>query len=252
MRILTVTLVSGLLAAATLGSCGGRQALYENPPPTPETGGTSGTSVAGTSGTSVAGTSGRISALPSCVASITFADGSTHGLAPGPHNRVFFEPLLVDAAPTVNYAMQTVFARPTLSMPADFAIAPASVKADPSSGVELDPWLAELALLPTGCSPASLLGHTVTVRLLWRLDGAIGNVPGHGVYLGTYLQGAPVAYTDARVTTTRTLNTLTPITLTRQFTDSADGIEGVFFRAYLLGGDGDTPTTIHVDSITWQ
>jgi hypothetical protein len=283
------------LATATIASCGGRQALFQNPPPTPgaatgdgtstaggggtseggasgtsaagttgastagsggtSAAGSSGTSAAGSGGTSVAGSSGTSvtgSGLPDCVKSITFEDGATHGLALGPHNHVFFDPLWVDHAPTMNYAMQTVFPRPTLSMPADFAIAPASVKPDPSSGVALDPWLAELALLPAGCQPASLFGHAVTVRLLWRLDGAIGNVPGHGVFLGSYSNGEPVAYADARATTDRTLNTLTPITLTHKFADPAEPIEGIFFRAYLLGSDSDTPTTIHVDSITWQ
>jgi len=90
------------------------------------------------------------------------------------------------------------------------------------------------------------------VKLIWLLDGTLGNVPGHGLYLGTYANGSPVAYADAQVTTTRTLNTLAPITLTHQFTNATDGAEGIFFRAYLLGGDGETPTTIHVDSITWQ
>jgi hypothetical protein len=106
--------------------------------------------------------------------------------------------------------------------------------------------------MPPGCQPGSLAGRQVTVKLIWLLDGAIGNVPGHGVYLGTYAAGAPVAYADAEATTMRTLNTLAPITLTHTFTSATDGVEGVFLRAYLLGSDGETATTIHVESITWR
>jgi hypothetical protein len=186
-----------------------------------------------------------------CAWTITFADGTTHGLVIGPHNHVFLDPT-IDTAPTKNYATQTVFSGPTLALPADFAVAPSTIAPSPSSGTALDPWLGELMLLPAGCQPGSLVGRTVTVKLIWLLDGTLGNVPGHGLYLGTYANGSPVAYADAQVTTTRTLNTLAPITLTHQFTNATDGAEGIYFRAYLLGGDGETPTTIHVDSITWQ
>jgi hypothetical protein len=193
-------------------------------------------------------------ALPTgggCAATIAFANGTTGGLALGPQNHAFLSPM-IDAAPTENYEMQTVFSGATLSLAADFAVAPSSVTPSLASGTALDPWLGELALLTTGCAPGSLVGKKVTVNMIWLLDGAIGNVPGHGLYLGTYANGAPVAYADAQATTTRTLNTLAPVALTHEFTSATDGAEGVFLRAYLLGGDGETATTIHVESITWQ
>jgi hypothetical protein len=218
----------------------------------PQDGGPAGGGGAGGSGGSTAGAGGDGgSSAGGCPATITFADGATHGLAVGPHNHAFLDPM-VDTSPTKNYSMQTVFAGPTLSIPADFAIAQSTITPSPASGTLLDPWLAELALLPAGCQPGSLVGKKVTVKMIWLLDGAIGNVPGHGLYLGTYSNGAPVAYADAEVTTMRTLNTLAPITLTHTFTSTTDGAEGIFFRAYLLGGDGETPTTIHVESISWQ
>lgn len=193
-------------------------------------------------------------ALPTgggCAATITFTNGTTRGLALGPHNHAFLAPM-IDAVPTENYEMQTVFAGATLSMAADFAVAPSSVTPSPTSGTALDPWLGEIALLPAGCTPGSLVGKKVTVNMIWLLDGAIGNVPGHGLYLGTYANGTPVAYADAQATTTRTLNTLASVALTHEFTSATDGAEGVFLRAYLLGGDGETATTINVESITWQ
>jgi hypothetical protein len=152
-----------------------------------------------------------------------------------------------------NYAGQQVFAGPTLSVPADFAIAlDPSLVGNPSPGPKLDPWLGELSLLPTGCHPGSLIGRRVRVTVLWLLNGAIGNVPQHGIYLGSYQQDLPVAYPDAQAITTRTVNSLAPVELTHTFTDANDGSEGLFLRAYLLGQDGETPTTFHVQSIVWE
>jgi hypothetical protein len=88
--------------------------------------------------------------------------------------------------------------------------------------------------------------------MLWLLDGAIANFPQNGIYLGSYQQGLPVAYPDAEAITARTLNTLTPIELTHTFTAASDGSEGIFIRAYLLGQDGDTATTFHIQSIVWE
>ena len=74
----------------------------------------------------------------------------------------------------------------------------------------------------------------------------------NGVYLGSYHQGAPVAYEDAQAITTRTLNALAPTELIHTFASADDANDGLFLRVYLLRKDGETPTTFHVESIAWE
>jgi hypothetical protein len=192
----------------------------------------------------------------SCPASVDFRDGTVGGLALGPHNHTFASPAVVPG-PVTNYADQTVFQGPALSVLANFSQAPSSaLGVDPTSGTALDPWLGELSLIPGGCQPASLDGRTVRVRLLWRLNGAIGTVPGHGIFLGSYANGAPVAYADAAIASPndaandsmRTLNTLNPVELTHTF---GAGEDNAWLRMYLVGSEGEIPTTVYIESITW-
>lgn len=194
-----------------------------------------------------------------CPATITLTDGMMGGIAFGPNNHGFTN-LSVDANAVTNYSGQVVFDTPSLSMNANFAIAPSNALAlDPSSGAALDPWLGEVALLPAGCAPASLAGQRVRVRVLWRLGGAIGGVPGHGVFLGTSQGGAPTSYADATVAfptgakdgPTRTVNSLDAVELTHTFAAGEDASEGVFLRAYLLEENYQLPTTFYIGSIEW-
>jgi hypothetical protein len=178
----------------------------------------------GTAGGGGGGDSGRGGASGSggsavCPHGVDFRDGTLGGLVLGPHNNVFSNPTIA-SGPITNYANQVIFAGPVLSLPAMFPQR-MTVAPDPSSGTALDPWLGELSLVPATCERASLAGRTVRVRLLWRLTVAIGPVPAHGVYLGSYTSnGNPVAYPDASLlypgpdavdatAGTRTLNTLT-------------------------------------------
>jgi hypothetical protein len=195
-----------------------------------------------------------------CPESVDFSDGAAKSLALGPGNHVFVNPSSHEA-PVENYAGQVVFPGATLSLVANFPKAPSSGSDfDPSSGTALEPWLAELSLLPEGCQPASLTGKTVHVRLLWRLGGAIAGAPSHGIYLGSYVNGEPVAYADASlvqlgrdegsgmVSGTRTLNTLTPIELTHTFTDDE---QSAYLRMYLLEPNGELRTSVYVEGVTW-
>jgi hypothetical protein len=212
-------------------------------------------------GASGEGGDGGTAATLECPRSTTFRGGDAESLPLGPHNRVFLEPL-IEPGPVENYAGQTVFSGPALSLVANFPKATTSALGlNPSSGVALDPWLAELSLLPEDCDPASLTGKTVSVRVLWRLGGAIGSVPAHGVYLGSYVNGEPVAYDDSSISLgsqggspgsgagTRTLNSLNPIVLTHTFTGDEDS---AYLRMYLLEPLGELPTTVYVGGVSWE
>lgn len=204
-----------------------------------------------------AGSEGTGGATGTCPATVTFTNGTVSDLALGPHNHTFASPAVVPG-PVTNYADQTIFPGPALSVLANFSKAPSSaLDVTPMSGTALDPWLGELSLIPAGCQPASLDGRTVRVRLLWRLNGAIGTVPGHGIFLGSYASGAPVAYADAALASpnaatddsTRTLNSLNPIEVTHTFTAGEDN---AWLRMYLVGSEGEIPTTVYIESITWS
>ena len=216
------------------------------------TGGVGG--IGGIGGASAGGGAGGDAA--SCPASVDFQDGTPGGLAVGPHNHVFLNPTVVPG-PVMNYESQPILPGPALSLIANFSKAPDNQPAlGPTSGTTLDPWLGELSLVPAGCSPTSLKGRTVTVQLLWRLDGAIGTVPNHGVFLGSYANGVPVAFGDTALvnpagtdTSMRTLNTLNPMELVHTFTgDERDA----YLRMYLDDEDGQIPTTVFVGSVRWS
>jgi hypothetical protein len=190
-----------------------------------------------------------------CVATIDFHDGAVDGLAPGPGNQVFLDPA-VETAPVSNYESQVVFRNPSLSAVADFESTASS--------------RAELALLPAGCRPGSLEGRTVHVKLIWRLNGAIGLVPSHGVSLGTYAGGRATTFSDANLACTsdpnapgnvpdsgcapRTLNTLNPLVLTHTFKAGESAANGLFLRVDLQSTPqtGPIPTTVYVSSVTWD
>jgi len=206
-------------------------------------------------GGGIGGSAGGGGAM-SCPASVDFQDGTLGGLAVGPHNHVFLNPTVVPG-PVTNYASQTIFPGPALSLIADFPKASDSQPVlGPMSGTSLDPWLAELSLVSTGCSPTSLTGRTVTVRLLWRLGGAIGSVPNHGVFLGSYAGVVPVAFGDAAFvnpagsdTSMRTLNTLNPVELHHTFTGDE---QNAYLRMYLDDENSELPTTVFVESVQWS
>jgi hypothetical protein len=196
-----------------------------------------------------------------CPRSVNFSGGDAEILPLGPHNRVFTNPSIV-SGPVKNTADQTVFQGPALSLVAIFPKATTSALGlDPSSGIALDPWLAELSLLPEDCDPASLAGKTVSVRLLWRLDGTIIDVPAHGAYLGSYVDGEPVSYDDSIVSQvaqggnpgstagTRAFNTLDALVLTHTFTSDEDS---AYLRLYLLDPQGELPTTVYVGGVSWE
>jgi hypothetical protein len=161
-----------------------------------------------------------------------------------------------------NSLNQLVFQGPTLSLVANFSNASsATFTPGPAAGAALEPWLAELSLVQTGCMKATKLAKSVRVTALWTQDSASApSVPPHGFYLGTYRSGVPVEYADAVLqydgatdagTGTRTLNTLAPIELTHTFTPEESSDEGMFLRVYLMGS-GETATTVHVESIIWK
>jgi hypothetical protein len=99
--------------------------------------------------------------------------------------------------------------------------------------------------------------------VLWKLDGAIVDVPYHGLSLGgTDAIGGLWGFSDAFILCeadncdTRTLNTLDAVRLTHTFRASDDAAydfsRGIYLRAQLFGVDGPTPTTVYVGSITWN
>lgn len=199
-----------------------------------------------------------------CPRDITFADGTTGGLALGPHNRAFLEPMVNDQ-PVTNYAMQVVFPGRTLMMPADFVSgAGGPMQAGPEAGAALYPWLGEISVLAPGCTPQPLAGKTVRVEMLWTLYGAIVQVPDHGIHLGSYRGGSPIFFADASLAyvepapdarpNPRTLNTLQPVVVTHTFDEAevAGGLEGLYLRLYAIHRDGELATTLYLRSIKWQ
>jgi hypothetical protein len=219
--------------------------------------------VSGVDGGGKFGTGGN-SSPNACSSVINWGNYSTQGLIElGPHNHVFWSPQ-VDTEPVHNYANQLVFQLRTASVVANFSNASgATIAPAPAAGVGLDPWLAELSLvLPVlpDCPNATGLPRSVQVTALWTPDIAIGSVPAHGFYLGSYRNGVPVVYADAVMQYdegsdagmgVRSLNTLAPVELSHTFTQEESNDEGVFLRVYLMSRDGDTPTTVHVATITW-
>jgi hypothetical protein len=206
------------------------------------------------------GDGGTAATTLECPRSVTFSGGDAESLALGPHNRVFLEPS-IEPGPVKNDAGQTVFSGPALSLVANFPKATNNALGlDASSGIALDPWLAELALLPEDCGPASLTGKTVSVRVLWRLGAAITSVPAHGVHLGSYADGEPIAYDDSIQSQVAqggspggqagaaALNSPNPIKLTHTFTDDEDS---AYLRLYLLDPQGELPTTVYVEGVSW-
>jgi hypothetical protein len=220
-------------------------------------GGAGGGGVGGTAGVGGRGGGGTGGVSPlACPRTVDFSNGAATAttLALGPHNHVFQNPT-IDPGPIKNYADQSIFPDGALSMIANFPILEGATSPIDSSGNARESWLGELSLVPAGCTPATLAGLTVRVRVHWRLGGAIGWVPPHGIYLGTYSpSGAPVAYGDASLnydmvtdSGTRTLNELNPIELTHTFT----GTETSAYLRMYLADSFEFPTTVFVESVVW-
>jgi hypothetical protein len=238
--------VAGVAALVLVVGCGARQGLDTVADP----------SVGGTAET-VKATSSPTAAAAGCPASIDFHDGTSGGLVLGPANQVLSAPA-VELAPATNFESQVVFGNPHLAMKADFAAQ--ILASDPSTRMGV---LAELSILPAGCVPRGLAGRTVTVTVLWKLDGAIVEVPYHGLSLGgTDDIGGRWSFSDADILCeadncdTRTLNTLEAIQLTHVFSMADDATDdyanGLYLRAQLFTDEGPTPTTVYVGSITWR
>jgi len=215
-------------------------------------GGATGLGPAGAAGASGSAGAAGASACPSV---IDFQDGSTHGLALGARNTVFAAPRLAPGGAT-NDQGAAVFARPVLALPATFP----QVRTD-------TPSVGEVSILPAGCPTTGLAGRTVTVELYWKLDGAIGSVPTHGVSLGTSTSagGRALDFSDASIVFEgadlcpsgdascglRTLGTASALKLIHVFSDG-DAVSGLFLRAVMESFEAPIATTVYVGSIGWD
>jgi hypothetical protein len=218
------------------GGAGGSAGTAGSAPGSGGAGGSAGTAGGGIDGTAA-----------SCAVTIDFHDGMLDGIQLGPRNAAFLAPTINGTDVVVNYEFQSVFDPPMLETHADF---PRGSTCPPGNGP--DPWLGELSVLPAGCQPASLVGRTVRVTLMW-LRSAASTVYANTVSLGTYSNGAAVDYADATIVypLVRTLDSLDPLVLEHTFVSPTDGAEGVYLRIRLQSQESDVPTTVYIDRIEW-
>jgi hypothetical protein len=158
-----------------------------------------------------------------------------------------------------------VFEQQSIRILANYSVAQAT-ELTPPAGTALDPWLGELILVPAACDASTLLGKTLHVTLLWRLNAAITQDPPTGVYLGGYEEGKQTVFDDARLlypgttsagsSTPRSLNSLTPMELSHTFSTAPEAVAaargGVYLRVYLLTPEVAVPSTLYVGDIDWK
>lgn len=144
--------------------------------------------------------------------------------------------------PAVSHALA---ADTTISLPAQLSRAPAN--------------LGQLRITRSSCQGVSAAGHTLRVKLYWRLRGAVGPQPTQGVALGTldkknkttWLADTTRPHVIGEDENGRSLNTLNSVVLEHHFAESED----VDAYSIVLGlwalEEEDLPTTLYIGDVDW-
>jgi hypothetical protein len=159
----------------------------------------------------------------------------------------------------LNYADEVVFDPPSWELGAMF---PASDRSDDTS-IQLPEELSQISenrgevyITRPACRGRSAAGRTVRVYAWWRLDGAIGRTPIHGIALGTTDGESFADATEASPLDgsqeTRPLNRRLPIVLEHSFSASDTTDAGDLVLKLWLLENFDFSSTLYINRVEWE